>query len=100
MSKLRKSAQGQQCLIRIPGVCNGNPETTVLAHIRRGGLGGMGMKPPDVCGVLACSDCHDAIDRRSNMGAYTPAEIDGYILEGHLRTLVWWMQNGYLAVRA
>ena len=38
MSKLRKSAKGQLCLVRLPGVCNHNAETTVLAH-----LGGAGM---------------------------------------------------------
>ncbi|MGA6102116.1 nuclease domain-containing protein [Psychrobacter pocilloporae] len=29
MSKLRKSAQGQQCTLRLTG-CNYNPETVVL----------------------------------------------------------------------
>ena len=87
MSKIRKSARGQQCHMRIPGVCNGNPETTVLAHIRRGGISGVGMKPNDLCSVYACSGCHDAIDRRSNVGAITQSEMDGYILEGHMRTL-------------
>ena len=96
MSKLRQSAKGQDCHLRIPGVCNGNPETTVLAHIRRGNVAGIGQKPPDVCGVFSCSDCHDAVDRRTFMGSYTISEIDSYILEGHLRTLKWWVDNEYL----
>ncbi len=33
MADLRKAARGRECQVRIPGVCNGNPETTVLAHI-------------------------------------------------------------------
>lgn len=51
-------------MVRIPGVCNGNPETTVLAHIRIGNVAGIGQKPPDICGVWACSACHDVIDGR------------------------------------
>lgn len=52
-------------MVRIPGVCNGNTETTVLAHIRRGGVAGMGQKPPDTCGVWACNACHDVLDGRA-----------------------------------
>ena len=81
---LREFARGKPCQLRIPGVCNFNPETTVLAHIRRGGIGGVGVKPPDICGVHACSACHDYIDGR------VPREIrdlDTYILEGLCRTL-------------
>lgn len=33
-TKLTKAARGRECQVRIPGVCNGNPETTVLAHYR------------------------------------------------------------------
>ena len=100
MHPLRKSAKDQECHLRIPNVCNWDSTTTSLCHIRRAGMGGMGMKPHDLCGVFGCSNCHAVIDHRDNMGAYTPSEIDGYILEGHLRTLMWWYQNGYVAVRA
>ncbi len=34
MANLRKEARGRECQVRIYGVCNGNPETTVLAHYR------------------------------------------------------------------
>mgnify|MGYP003660716239 FL=1 len=81
--------------MRIPGVCNFNTETTVLAHVRRGNPG-MGKKPPDICGVLACSDCHDAIDHRNNMGAYTPAAMDTMILDGLCRTLTIWTDENLL----
>ena len=87
-------------MMRLPHICSFDPETTVLAHIRRGVQAGMGRKPLDVCGVFACASCHDAIDRRSNIGAITPSEMDGYILEGHMRTLTWWWENGYIAARA
>ncbi|ECK2143415.1 DUF1364 domain-containing protein, partial [Salmonella enterica subsp. enterica serovar Enteritidis] len=32
MADLRKAARGRECQVRIPGYCNHNPETTVLAH--------------------------------------------------------------------
>jgi len=88
MSKLRKAAKGRPCMVRIPGICNHNPETVVLAHIRKGGVAGVGMKPPDLCGVWACSDCHDAIDGRKSI----TYGVDGFalnaaILDALCRTL-------------
>ena len=85
-NKLRQAARGRQCMVRLPGVCNGDPSTTVLAHIRRGGVGGMGLKPPDLVGVWACSDCHSEIDRRTRH-IHDDAELDGHILEALCRTL-------------
>ncbi|EER1376654.1 DUF1364 domain-containing protein, partial [Escherichia coli] len=29
MADLRKAARSRECQVRIPGVCNGNPETSV-----------------------------------------------------------------------
>lgn len=65
MTNLRKEARGRNCQVRLPGICNGNPETTVLAHYRMAGLNGTGMKPDDVIGAWSCSSCHDEIDRRT-----------------------------------
>lgn len=83
MSKYTKSAQGQQCQVRIPGVCNFNPETTVLAHLNGGG---MGMKHADIHGAYCCSACHDALDGRTNrhkinmsMGELRLAHLNGVI---------------------
>lgn len=64
MANLRKEARGRECQVRIMGVCNFNPETTVLAHYRMAGLNGVGMKPNDLFGAWACSACLDAIDGR------------------------------------
>lgn len=64
---LRNAAKGRPCMVRLPDICNHNPETTVLAHIRMAGLSGMGIKADDLLGAWACSSCHDAIDRRSNI---------------------------------
>ncbi|BBE88224.1 hypothetical protein CHBNII4_12490 [Haemophilus influenzae] len=61
----RKEAKGRDCQVRLPGICNHNPETTVLAHYRMAGLNGVGMKPDDIFGAWACSSCHDECDRRT-----------------------------------
>jgi hypothetical protein len=62
VSTLRKLARGQDCQVRLPGVCNFNPETTVLAHYRLAGTCGMGIKPPDLLGAWCCSACHSVVD--------------------------------------
>lgn len=57
--KITNSAKGEDCTLRIAGVCNFNPETTVFAHMNGGG---MGTKHNDIHGCYACSDCHDWLD--------------------------------------
>lgn len=88
MSKksLRNLAQGKPCMIRVPGCCNRNPETTVLAHYRMADLCGVGMKPPDWCGAWACSACHDAVDGRVK-STWSRCELRVMHAEGVFRTL-------------
>lgn len=69
-SRMRMAARGENCTLRLTGVCNHDPATTVLAHIRMFGWAGMAQKPPDFLGVFACSCCHDALDRRNNGEAW------------------------------
>ena len=80
---LRKEARGRACTVRLEGICNHNPETTVLAHIRLPGVSGMGLKADDLLGAWACSSCHDAVDRRSN----TDLDRD-YVRLAHLEGMV------------
>ena len=61
---LRDSARGETCTLRL-GCCNGNDETTVLAHIRQFGWAGIGQKPADFLSFYACAACHDAFDGRT-----------------------------------
>ncbi|NLY16628.1 MAG: DUF1364 domain-containing protein [Gammaproteobacteria bacterium] len=86
MSKLRKAAKGRQCQIRITCVCNGDSETTVLAHYRMSGLCGTGTKPSDFVGAHACSACHDQVDGRSKP-LYPKDKLRLWHLEGVVRTL-------------
>lgn len=60
MPDLRQLARGQDCQVRLVGICNFNPETTVLAHVRQNT--GIAQKAPDLLGAWACSDCHRACD--------------------------------------
>ncbi|MCO6514319.1 MAG: DUF1364 domain-containing protein [Snodgrassella sp.] len=84
MSKITKSAKGQQCQVRLPGICNNNPETVVLAHYRMTGMCGIGIKPNDVLGAYACSACHDEVDRRTRI--LDAQEVRLYHAEGVFRT--------------
>lgn len=65
MTPIRKAARGQDCTLRIPGICNYNPETTVLCHSNYLSDGkGLGLKAPDTEACFGCSACHDVLDRR------------------------------------
>lgn len=56
-------AEKKQCLFRVPGVCFGNPETTVAAHSNEGRHGkGKGIKAQDHYSAWACVNCHSWYD--------------------------------------
>lgn len=66
MTPIRASAKDQDCTIRLPGICNQNPQTTVLCHSNQLADGkGMGIKAPDTCAAYGCSACHDVVDGRA-----------------------------------
>jgi hypothetical protein len=85
---LRKEARGRGCTVRIPGVCNFNSETTVLAHIRVTGVSGMGLKSPDLLGAWACSACHDEIDGRTHKSGLSRDELRLAHYDGMARTIM------------
>lgn len=95
---LEDAARGQPCLVRIPGVCNGNPETTVLAHIGIAGIRGMGKKPVSLCATWACAACHDVIDGRVK-STLSREYIKACAMDGVLRTLTYISTSGTLSVR-
>ena len=84
--RLEKLARNQPCYLRLPTICNGNSETTVLCHIRRGNVGGTSIKPSPVCAVPMCFDCHNAYDSRTRT-SYSRDELDSEAL----RALVQWL---------
>lgn len=61
--KVLASAKGAQCTARFPGICNGDPATTVWCHLNGHSFGkGAGIKAHDVCGFAGCSACHAYLD--------------------------------------
>lgn len=64
MSKLTDLARGQNCMIRLPGICSFDQSTVVLCHYRLAGECGTGIKPPDLLGAWGCDRCHSAVDGR------------------------------------
>ena len=91
--KLRDSAKGQACTLQIPGICNHNNETTVLAHVSCGDKG-MATKPSDLSACFACSCCHDAIDGR--VPGYDVGEQ--LVFRAILKTQHKWVEMGLLKV--
>ena len=94
--KLRDSARDQDCNIRIPGVCNFNPETTVLAHVAKGG---MGEKGNDYHATFSCSNCHDAIDGRLKT-QWSKLDLSDMANDGMRRTQDYWVYVGLMKVAA
>ena len=61
--KIRDSARGECCSLRIEGVCKGDSETVVFCHAPFPNRGGM--RAHDFWGAYGCSSCHDYVDRRN-----------------------------------
>lgn len=95
MSKLRKSAKGRDCQIRIPGVCNGNNETVVLCHLPGGG---MGAKVHDLFGAFGCSACHDVVDHRV-LTQWHGTTVDLWFYQAVIRTQEIWLKEGLISER-
>lgn len=85
MTDLRKAAKGQPCTVNLPGVCNYDSSTTVLAHDRKGWLG-MGCKPPDDRGAFCCSVCHDYVDGRRSLPPWLTRDAVRRQFEAGIRT--------------
>lgn len=96
MSRITKSAKGEECQIRIPGVCLGTSETVVWCHANGSAAGkGIGMKSNDLLGAYGCQRCHGVYDRRTRLAAnYTSDQIKLMFWEGHARSLLILIQKG------
>ena len=76
---------GKPCLVRVPGACNGDASTVVLAHYSLAGISGRGLKSPDYMGAYCCAGCHDAVDGRART-AFTKEQLRLMHAEGVMRT--------------
>lgn len=96
MSKIRKSAMNENCTVRVPGHCNNDITTTVLAHINSVRLGhGVGIKTNDIFGAYCCHECHSAIDGRERSN-WTKKELKLFHIEGILETQLKLLQKGLI----
>lgn len=97
-SLIMASANGQPCSLRLPGICNHNPATTVTAHLP--GIGkSMGSKVSDLHTAYACHACHAAIDGFGyERHGLTAAMVLDAMLRGHAETQSRWIGMGLLTV--
>ncbi len=95
--KITKSARGQNCTVRLLGVCNHNPETVVLAHINGVRFGhGVGIKTQ--LGAYACSACHDLVDMRTKLPpGMTWRDVKFAHYEGVMETFALLLKSGILS---
>jgi hypothetical protein len=96
-SKLRDSARGEECTFQIVGVCNGNPETTVLCHLPHESHG-MGFKANDLSSGYGCSSCHDVIDGRVQY-TFQPGDKEFYMRRSNIRTLIRMEEKGLIIIK-
>lgn len=94
---IRQSAKGEQCTLNIAGVCNYNPETVVLCHFPSEEHG-IAKKSDDMCAGYGCSDCHDAIDNRTN-GGLTDGEREFYMRRSMVRTHKRLIEKGIISIK-
>ena len=95
MSKITKSAKWEDCQVRIPHVCNFNPQTTVFCHL---GGAGVGIKSNDIHGAYGCSSCHDALDGRVKT-EYSREELQAMFMDGMVRTQIILMEKELINVK-
>jgi hypothetical protein len=95
-TKLTRAARGQECTVQLYPYCNGNPETTVLAHANSEDKG-MGIKSPDWWGADACSACHDILDGRVRTDI-PREEITAAHIRGIYRTIKRRIEQGVIKV--
>jgi hypothetical protein len=95
--KIMASARGEACCVRLPGVCNHNPETVVFAHLNKVRFGsGRGIKSK--VGAYACSSCHCEADSRTR---FVEDRREVYIahLEGVIETLLKLIDKGLVVLK-
>lgn len=93
---IRDSARGEECTVRIPGVCTFDREKTIWSHAPLGAAGkGRGLKSLDLCGAYACTACDAVLDGQAPRPAgMTREQVLVEWFFGHMRSLVILRQKG------
>lgn len=95
--KLKDSAKGKDCTLRLIGTCNGNSETTVLCHVGR--RRGTAIKSGDNMAIYACSSCHDAIDGRVSYNSLANPNLHEDILRAIEETQEQFIDEGLMVIK-
>lgn len=83
-AKYLAGSKGETCKLRIPGVCTGDTETVIPAHIRDRHTG-RSIKASDLSVTDACFACHEVFDGRN--GTLPREDWLYYALRGLQETL-------------
>lgn len=95
--KLRESAMRQMCTVRT-SKCNGDPETTVLAHLPDESHG-ISRKADDFSACFACSACHDWLDGRIQIEGYSDYDRERMMRRAMVRTWRYWFETGLVKIK-
>jgi predicted amidohydrolase YtcJ len=94
--KIRDSARGEACTVRIVGACTHDPAYTIWSHAPLQAAGkGRGWKSIDLAGAYCCTACDAVIDGQRAMppGATRDSVMLDWFM-GHMRSLVILKQKG------
>ncbi|MGV8823010.1 nuclease domain-containing protein [Methylibium petroleiphilum] len=93
---IRDSANGEECCVRIPGICSGDATHTIWSHAPFGAAGkGRSVKSLDVAGAYACVECDQCVDgQRKAPAGYSREQVLLDWFFGHMRSLVRLKQKG------
>jgi hypothetical protein len=95
-TKLERICRGQRCYLGFPGVCSGDSRKVVPCHLRIGNVAGSGQKPPPICCLPGCHECHAVLDGRAK-SRYSRDEIRAMTLMGFVQWLAWLWTREYIA---
>lgn len=95
LTALTRTAEGRDCMLQVPGVCNGRTDTTVWAHSNQDRHGkGKNLKSHDCFGAWACFACHLYVDDAKHPDRFEIME------RGRDRTLYALFRDGIIKVKA
>lgn len=88
--KYLRGAKGSSCKFMAPGICCGDDETTVFAHLNGAAFGkSKGRKSHDIAGLDACFACHTYIDiGHGRKPLMSDADFHWLLLRGVVLTMV------------
>lgn len=97
MSRITESARDEECQIRLIGVCNFDPATSVWCHAAGCDIKGIGQKTHDLLGAIGCSACHDVLDRRRKppLGMMRD-DVELSFWRGHARSILILKRKGII----